>query len=240
MKRKISYLLIILFVLVNLSGLYSQDSQWKLAIRVKGNVESLKAGEKEWKPIFQSRKLHDNDSIRTKANSEGKILLENGSAAVLMQNTQIQIQKLELTEKKQTTYFQQTIGKIKVHVEKIIGKEQVFEVKTPSAVLAVRGTDFTSDVAEDGTTEVEVEDGTVWVTAMDVTVELWPGMKTTITPGQPPQAPVNVPEYTQPNTSANPGNDGTQNNPDLPPVYIPQPPGPGPGPGPEPGPGPGP
>jgi ferric-dicitrate binding protein FerR (iron transport regulator) len=56
------------------------------------------------------------------------------------------------------------LGKIKVHIEKIGGKPNPASVRTPTAIISVRGTTFDVDVQDEGyATQVVVEEGVVGV-----------------------------------------------------------------------------
>lgn len=56
------------------------------------------------------------------------------------------------------------VGRLKVHIEKIMGKPNPNRIHTPTAVISVRGTTFLVEVAEDSeATTVSVEEGEVMV-----------------------------------------------------------------------------
>ncbi|MBI2251413.1 MAG: FecR domain-containing protein [Armatimonadetes bacterium] len=174
---------------------YSQESAggWKIVVKSKGIVESKKFQENEWKEIFSSRPLKAEDFARTLKNSEAKILIQGGHVIRLYENTQIQLAKLDEKASAKGFKFIQNIGKIWTHVEKLFGKDEYFEVQTPTAVLAVRGTDFYSQVEADGTTKVGVGSGQIEVSAAGITLIIPAGQTTTITPNNPPAPPVNDP-----------------------------------------------
>ncbi|MDZ7640110.1 MAG: FecR family protein [Bryobacterales bacterium] len=56
------------------------------------------------------------------------------------------------------------VGRLKVHIEKIMGKPNPHRIHTPTAVISVRGTTFLVEVEEDSdATTVSVEEGEVMV-----------------------------------------------------------------------------
>lgn len=56
------------------------------------------------------------------------------------------------------------MGRVKVYIQKLGGQPNINRVRTPTAVISVRGTVFNVDVEdEDATTLVMVEEGQVWV-----------------------------------------------------------------------------
>jgi hypothetical protein len=82
--------------------------------------------------------------------------------------------------------LQQQSGRTENHVEPLPSAGSIFEIRTPVATISVRGTAFTVDVAQDGTTHVDVSEGRVQVAAQGVTVTLDAGEATVVETGDPP------------------------------------------------------
>lgn len=84
------------------------------------------------------------------------------------------------------------LGRIRAYIKKRTGGAPPFQLGTPSAVIAVRGTGFDVDVNKKGTTEVYVIEGTVEVTGLAVPsqpVFVNPGFSTRVRMGHAPEAP---------------------------------------------------
>jgi hypothetical protein len=84
------------------------------------------------------------------------------------------------------------IGKTISTIKKSTGKETRFEIQTPSAVAAARGTEFRAGVDTDVTTRLEVLAGKVDVTAAKSKVEVSAGEGTVVKKDQKPEVPVKL------------------------------------------------
>jgi hypothetical protein len=85
------------------------------------------------------------------------------------------------------------VGKIRAYIRKQTGGSPPFQMGTPSAVIAVRGTRFDVEVNGTGVTEVDVFEGVVEVGSSrlpGVSVVVEPGMSTRVGIGAAPEAPV--------------------------------------------------
>jgi len=92
----------------------------------------------------------------------GKLLLRlsDGSQLLVRPHTRLQVQQPSLTDE---SYFQLLLGRIRAVINKRTGGAVPFELGTPSAVIAVRGTQFEVEVNPRNITEVDVIDGLVEV-----------------------------------------------------------------------------
>lgn len=85
------------------------------------------------------------------------------------------------------------IGRVRAYIRKRTGGAPPFQMGTPSAVIAVRGTRFDVEVDSRGITEVDVFQGLVEVgstTLRGASVLVSPGMSTRVGPGTAPETPV--------------------------------------------------
>ncbi|MGC9064013.1 MAG: FecR domain-containing protein, partial [bacterium] len=80
-------------------------------------------------------------------------------------------------------YLFLTIGIIKSYITKLFPN---FEVRTPTAIAGVRGTEFTVEVLSDQTTIVSVYEGIVEVTTKERTIKLKKGETTIVKPPTQP------------------------------------------------------
>lgn len=90
-------------------------------------------------------------------------------------------------------YFELLFGRIRAFITKRTGGAPPFELGTPSAVVAVRGTRFDVIVNHQGTTEVDVFKGLVEVAGVGIpgkSVLVKPGYSTRVAMGKPPIPPV--------------------------------------------------
>ncbi|HAX61866.1 MAG TPA: hypothetical protein DCX95_04845 [Elusimicrobia bacterium] len=131
------------------------------------------------------QQLNLNDVIKTSAQSNSVIML-NGHTVNVSEKTEATIS--ELTE--ETSLLNVLIGKIRAKVNKLKARQK-FEIKTPTTICAVRGTDFSVDVSADLITRLEVYEGVVSakeeITGGEVLVN--PGEFTTVQKGEAPAEP---------------------------------------------------
>ncbi|MFA5778736.1 MAG: FecR family protein [Elusimicrobiota bacterium] len=139
------------------------------------------------------QQLNTNDVIKTSAVSNSIIMI-NGHEVTVSEKTEVSLN--ELTE--DSSMFSIWLGKIRAKVNKLKAKQK-FEIKTPTAICAVRGTDFAVDVSADLFTRLEVYEGVVSareeITGGEVLVN--PGEFTTIQKGEAPKEPQNLEKETQ-------------------------------------------
>lgn len=85
------------------------------------------------------------------------------------------------------------LGKVRAYIHKRTGGAPPFEMGTPSAVIAVRGTRFDVEVNPTGVSEIDVFEGLVEVasnTVKGASVLVSPGMSTRVGIGSSPETPV--------------------------------------------------
>jgi len=90
-------------------------------------------------------------------------------------------------------YFELLLGHIRASIKKRTGGAPPFQLGTPSAVIAVRGTRFDVEVNRRGVTEVDVFEGLVEVGAIGIpgaSVLVEPGFSTRVGQGSAPEPPI--------------------------------------------------
>jgi len=141
MKRKIlAFFLITIFLLTSYA--WAVTGKWKLIIRIKGVVESQFRGATKWERIWRNRMLKDGDRARTLKDSRERIKLADNSLISMGQNTEVEMSQYEVKEKSRIVKVKLFFGKIRNKVTRLSGKKTKYEVETPNAVLAAKGTDF--------------------------------------------------------------------------------------------------
>jgi hypothetical protein len=121
----------------------------------------------------------------------GRLLLRlsDGSEVLVRAHTRLRVQQPSSTD---PSYFQLLLGRIRALINKRTGGAVPFELGTPSAVIAVRGTQFDVEVNSRNVTEVDVLDGLVEVYGRNATggsVLLEPGYSTRVGMGSDPEQP---------------------------------------------------
>src|SRR5216684_4193059 len=121
----------------------------------------------------------------------GRLLLRlsDGSEVLVRAHTRLQVQQPSATD---PSYLQLLLGRIRALITKRTGGAVPFELGTPSAVIAVRGTQFEVEVNSRNVTEVDVVDGLVEVIGRNATggsVLLEPGFSTRVGMDSGPEQP---------------------------------------------------
>ena len=124
----------------------------------RGEVDVRKKGEASWARIADSGKvpLSAGDELRTARASTAEILMDDGTKVKIAPASSFKL----AAESGDTVSLGLFYGRVRSWVKKFSKK---FEVRTPSAVCAVRGTDYMVEVKPDGSTRSEVYEGSVLV-----------------------------------------------------------------------------
>ena len=156
---------------------------------LKGTVEFLPEGTDEWKLLQMNDKVPEGSKIRTASESAVEIMFEDGASCYQRSDTTMAIETARKKgDLKIHKIFLET-GKAVTRIREATGEESRFEVQTPSAICAARGTEFRTSVDTYKTTRSEVLDGIVGVEAMKKVVELKKGEGTIVEKGAPPHEP---------------------------------------------------
>ena len=170
------------------SWLYATVDQSATLAQVDGVVEILYADSATWSSAPVDTRLEAGDRIRTAPQSSATLVFFDGSVTGLEAETEVTVAQMSSRRNGDGAIIvlNQWIGQTCNEVQPLSDSASRFEIETPSATIAVRGTDFAADVAADGTTQVMVTRGIVDVTAQHVTVAVLTGQETTVRSGQPP------------------------------------------------------
>jgi hypothetical protein len=109
-----------------------------------GRVEVKRQGAEEWQRVEGTAKLKTGDSIKTNWRGKLRMYLEDGSRVDMESSSSVTLEKDEAGGA--NTSVKLGLGRLKAWVKK--KAQRKFEVRTPSAVCAVRGTQF--EVETDG------------------------------------------------------------------------------------------
>jgi hypothetical protein len=140
----------------------------------------------------------------------GRLLLRlsDGSEVLVRSHTTLQLQQPSLLD---PSYFQLLLGRIRALINKRTGGTIPFELGTPSAVIAVRGTQFDVEVNRQNVTEVDVIDGLVQVYGRNAaagSVFVEPGFSTRVGLDLAPEQPVPTNEMRPEVERPEPGKNG--------------------------------
>jgi len=153
----------------------------------KGNIRLSLPGQSSSNPL-RGEQLPPGTILDT-GSGRLLLLLSDGSEVIVRAHTRLQVQEPSLAD---PSYFQLLLGRIRALINKRTGGGAPFELGTPSAVIAVRGTQFDVEVNPRNVTEVDVVDGLVEVygrNAAGGSVLLDPGFSTRVGMDSSPEQP---------------------------------------------------
>jgi len=133
---------------------------------VHGDVQKRAVGALRWESVAPGEKIEEGASIKTGPNAEAEILTEQGHRFVVRSETIIEFTSLQADETKASLESGRVLSKVQK-----LNDHQSFSVQTPTAVCAVRGTEFDT-TAGDGGTLVSVYHGVVGVATPGSTDEI--------------------------------------------------------------------
>lgn len=194
--RKAAVLIVLGFlVLVFVGGVVLQSTvvlQRVAAVRdVQGDVLIKTRTSPRFLPIADTPRVHAGDSLKT--GRSGSLTLEwiDGTRLTVEPRTALTVLKCHVnkSDDAEVSQFKLDVGSVWIRVIKSLSQKSKFEVETPTATAAVRGTVFSVRVGEDGLTHVSVLEGAVEVDGSSEVTKVEPnsiatvgGATTTVSP----------------------------------------------------------
>ncbi|MEI7481556.1 MAG: FecR family protein [Elusimicrobiota bacterium] len=151
MNRKILSLLLLILTL----PAFAASEEAKI-IAFSGNIEVRNTREGQWVPATENIEIAEGGAVRSGADGSAVMLMPNKTKVWIKESSTLELEQRTTLASRLALVF----GKIKVRVPHLLRKEK-FEVRTPSAVCAVRGTELTLDTNEAGAMVINVLYGEV-------------------------------------------------------------------------------
>src|SRR5687768_2615895 len=167
---------------------------------IAGSVESS-AGGVEWAAAADGMVIAAGTHVRTSSDARAVLTFFDGSLLTLESGTTVAVRELHGGDGVVITLFQ-TVGRTWSSVHRAATGTR-YEIGTPTATAAVRGTGFETIVTSAGTTTVATSDGIVAVSAAGSTVLVTETQQTDVQPGSAPTTPVRAPARTSLTLRAN-------------------------------------
>ena len=120
-------------------------------------------GSADLKMAYFNMDVFPGDKIETKRESRCEITLKNGDVVRIDENSIYTLDEVKAEEKTIQASSSLSIGKLWATIRKIFSEDDYVTVKSPTAVIAVRGTIYRLDVEKDSSTTLKVYDGEVEV-----------------------------------------------------------------------------
>ncbi len=108
------------------------------------------------------------DLIVTARSASATMVFSDGSRIMLSENTKLEIKEFLFKDKSRTAFFSLASGKLAADVKKYIGGDNVFEVRSQTAIASVRGTGF--EYVEEVNTQNQ---GVATISCTEGSLNLW-------------------------------------------------------------------
>jgi FecR-like protein len=181
---------IVLTLLLLPSALFAQASL-KVS-QVDGKVEWRAASSKSFVTLV-NQPVQSGDEIRTGPGANLILMVPDGSYMVVHENSRLVVEDFWSGNFKSMVNLM--LGQVRFYIQRIGGRPNPYSVRTPTALIAVRGTTFDVMVDDSQFAEVRCIDGRVTVENLAMgerEVILEPGFKTLVRPGEYPMMPVRI------------------------------------------------
>ena len=152
---------------------------------IQGEVLVKRAGSTEWVKAEDQMVLDQGDALKSGTAASAMVTFFDGSIIELKANTQIEIREL-VQGKPSNIKLKQELGETISKVGKLVDPASRYEIETPAAIAAVRGSSMLVRVGADGTTIVQNLEGKISVIARGIEVSIPEGGTSTVKPGEPP------------------------------------------------------
>lgn len=155
---------ILFSALLALTALPAAAGQIACIYDLAGPAELQKAGSEQWLPARKGLPLDQGDRLRTGEKAWCELLFKDGSFIKMEAGSETAAETLQATPEGRIFSFSFLRGKALWMAAKLRkGAASKFSIRTPSAVCAVRGTDFSIIVSSAGETSVGLYQGEVAV-----------------------------------------------------------------------------
>ncbi|MFC1474803.1 FecR domain-containing protein [bacterium] len=155
----------------------SMASAQQLAVTIHditGTVETRVNVATAWEKAEAGIDLPEGAYLRTGSDSSCIIRWREGHAVRMDPFSILQITSMKRDAAgNDASNLNLNVGKIYTHVEKLGGRKTSFEIRTPTVMAGVRGTDFFVEVREDSTSIIGVTDGEIFVEAPGFEITLY-------------------------------------------------------------------
>lgn len=141
----------------------NQSENWDARLKVvSGSVMVKASGSEEWSKVTGEVPLESDDAVKTSADGVAELYLDDKGAVAVGRNTELEISNIEQSD----AVFTLSHGSIVAKLKKFMNEKFKFQVRTPSAVCAVRGTEFAVEYSQLGkeTAVAVFDEGRVAVT----------------------------------------------------------------------------
>jgi len=193
-KRKefICFTLIVLIFFTATKAYCDEEEYSGTLTAITGSVKIYKYGEKNGVPAESNIPVEEGDKLKTGSKSKAEILLDDGSIIMMEELSEITIESFRVDPKQEKVEVSLLlrIGQLFAGITKFKHRNSRVDIRTPTAVAGVRGTEFVVEVLEDQengdhslVTDVGVFEGNVMVDGLDKNGNILKGVQEPLVPG---------------------------------------------------------
>ena len=135
-------------------------------VDMRGTVEVRPPSTSDFHAAARGDQADEGSRVRTGPSSEATLRFSDGSQVKVSERSSMLVSHVSNRRKRARSVVVLFCGRLWAKITKH-GGEAAFDVATPNAVAGVRGTQFTTTVADDGSARVQVDEGTVAVSNDD-------------------------------------------------------------------------
>jgi len=139
---------------------------------LKGTGFLKLTGGGEWLALHQGDVIRVGGSLKSGPESSIEVAFADGSQILLRENTEITVKVAQQGMLHLLRVLYLEAGKVIARVKKATGRDSRFEIETPSALAAARGTEYRVGLDEKATTRAELLESGINFSAMGETVPL--------------------------------------------------------------------
>lgn len=163
-------------------------------LTVLGGSVSVREGAGDFAAAQDGQLVGPGMTVRTGPRSHAVLTYIDGSTVTIEPDSELAIEQLEVSAQGDlVAVASQAFGRTWHVVASKIGPTGRYEVRSPAATAAVRGTAFQFNVLRDGTLELETADGVVAASGGGGTVDVRAGQLTSVAPNARPAPPAPAP-----------------------------------------------
>ncbi|MBD3272364.1 MAG: hypothetical protein GF384_07510 [Elusimicrobia bacterium] len=184
-----------MLLLINLgvTVCHAQQSSDVAAVitRIQGKLQVAKKSSSEWLFGREGDFLYEGDRLKTNNQSLASITFVNGIEVKVNNNTEFIIQPSDISDRGKGNTVKLSVGQA---WSRILKEGTKFDVETPAATVAIRGSEGDIKVRRNGHTRFILYHGKAFVENQFGKVDMRPGTKTSIAVGSAPEEPQAVPD----------------------------------------------
>jgi len=188
---KIKLIVLIIAGIVSVSFLPQDNATVGKVSFPLGNVLVLSKGDTQFRQVTFNMPIKNGDKIETRKKSRCELTYSDGSIVRIDEQSIYTVEKAVIKKESKQVESNLSIGKIWANIKKLVSGSDTWRLKSPAAVVAVRGTIYRMNAGADSSSQVLVYDGNVAVSPALKGMGQGSGMGAV--PGQPQQVQGPVP-----------------------------------------------